>query len=86
MAVTVEDVRLEAEGAGGGGQAGAEFVAMLGEDVRRRLHITVGTRDVTVAAVEARALVEAWRAGEGGVKSMKLDGLEATGRIRGLFG
>ncbi|KAJ7153566.1 RNA ligase [Mycena crocata] len=84
MAVTVEDVRLETEMAGG--QAGAEFVSGLAEEVRRRLHITVGTRDASVPPVEAKGLVEAWRAGKTeGIKVVKLEGKTAKGKVVGLF-
>ncbi|KAJ7493776.1 RNA ligase [Mycena latifolia] len=83
MAVTVDDVVLESEGAE---QAGAEFVSKLGEDVRKRLHITVGTRDASIPAVEGKTLVEAWRAGKtAGIKSVKLEGATATARLQGLF-
>ncbi|KAJ7732925.1 RNA ligase-domain-containing protein [Mycena maculata] len=83
MAVTVEGVELAAEG--GAGQAGAEFVSQLQEEVRRRLHITVGTRDAHVPPVEAKALVEAWRTGTAtGVQSVELGRVVATGRVKGL--
>ncbi|KAJ7111990.1 RNA ligase-domain-containing protein [Mycena epipterygia] len=84
MAVTVDDVRLEAEGRAG--QAGAEFVSTLAEDVRKRLHITVGTMNASIAPVEAKGLVEAWRAGKtDGIKSLRLEGATATGKVQGLF-
>ncbi|KAJ7627799.1 RNA ligase-domain-containing protein [Mycena polygramma] len=84
MAVTVEDVRLEAEGATG--QAGAQFVSALPEEVRRRLHVTVGTRNVSIAPVEAKGLVEAWRAGKtAGIKSLPLGGAKAKAKVQGLF-
>ncbi|KAJ7919660.1 hypothetical protein B0H13DRAFT_238324, partial [Mycena leptocephala] len=67
MAVTVDDVRLEAESAKG--QAGAEFVSTLSDEVRKRLHITVGTRNASIAAVEGKGLVESWRAGKTAVSS-----------------
>ncbi|KAJ6455563.1 RNA ligase [Mycena vitilis] len=86
MAVTVEDVRLEAEGAGATGQAGAQFVSALPEEVRRRLHVTVGTRNASIAPVEAKGLVEAWRAGKtAGIKSLPLDGATAKVKVQGLF-
>lgn len=60
MALVVDGL-TEAAPAGGGGQAGAEFVTHLPHDVRSRLHVTVGTRTAAVKAVEAKALVERWR-------------------------
>ncbi|KAJ7036756.1 RNA ligase-domain-containing protein [Mycena alexandri] len=89
MAVTVEDVELAEEGSEG--QVGVEFISQLPEEVRRRLHITVGTRDGQVPPVEAMAMVEGWRAaGEaagksGGVQSVKLEGVVAMGRVKGLM-
>ncbi|KAJ7092331.1 RNA ligase-domain-containing protein [Mycena belliarum] len=83
MAVTIDDVLLEREATG---QAGAEFVSTLTEDVRKRLHITVGTRDASVPAVEGKKLVEAWRAGKtAGIKSLQLKGVTATARVQGLI-
>ncbi|KAJ7696944.1 RNA ligase-domain-containing protein [Mycena rosella] len=85
MVVTVDDVSLEREG-GAGGQAGAEFVSTLPADVRGRLHITVGTRDASIPAVEGKTLVEAWRAGKtAGIKELKLEGVSATARVAGLY-
>ncbi|KAJ7769961.1 RNA ligase-domain-containing protein [Mycena metata] len=89
MAVTVEGVELAEEGSEG--QAGAEFVSQVPEEVRRSLHITVGTRDGQVPPVEAKEMVRRWRAaGEpvgksGGVQSVKLEGVVATGRLKGLM-
>ncbi|KAF7325768.1 tRNA ligase [Mycena kentingensis (nom. inval.)] len=83
MAVAIEDVKLDAEGSVGG-QAGAEFVAKLPEELRRRLHITVGTRN-GVMPVEGKTLVEAWRAGKAGIKSISLEGATAKGKVLGLF-
>jgi tRNA ligase len=85
MAVTVDDVRLESEA--DGRQAGAEFVSKLPEEVRKRLHITVGTRNASIAPVEGKTLVEAWRAGKtsNGIKSLALDGVSAKAKIQGLF-
>jgi tRNA ligase len=84
MALTVDDVRLETESTKG--QAGAEFVSTLSEEVRKRLHITVGTRNASIAAVEGKALVESWRAGKtAGIKSLSLGGVTAKARVQGLF-
>ncbi|KAJ7505289.1 RNA ligase [Mycena galericulata] len=82
MAVTVDDVRLDGE---------APATESLDEDVmnetvRKRLHITVGTRNASIAAVEAKGLVEAWRAGKTeGIKSLQLNGATAKARVRGLI-
>ncbi|KAJ7183462.1 RNA ligase-domain-containing protein [Mycena filopes] len=85
MAVTVEQLEVAEEGTGG--QAGAEFISQLPEAVSRRLHITVGTENQNVAPVEAGAMVEGWREDgqKGGVKSVKLEGVVVTGRVKGLL-
>ncbi|KAJ7151347.1 RNA ligase-domain-containing protein [Mycena crocata] len=82
MAVTVDDVEVAEEG--GRGQAGAEFISKLPEEVRKRLHITVGKQDAHVPPVEARSLVEAWRQGSQ-AKSVPLSGVGAIGRVKGLL-
>ncbi|KAF8181125.1 RNA ligase-domain-containing protein [Mycena galopus ATCC 62051] len=90
MAVTVDDVKLEAEA--GEGQAGAEFVSGLPEEVRRRLHVTVGTWNASIAPVEGKTLVEAWRAkkstaqgGGGPIRALPLGEVVVKARMRGLF-
>ncbi|KAJ6462455.1 RNA ligase-domain-containing protein [Mycena sanguinolenta] len=84
MAVTVDDVRLEAEG--GTGQAGAEFVSKLPEEVRKRLHITVGTWNSSIPAVEGKGIAEVWRAGKmDGIKAVSLGGAVVKARLRGLM-
>ncbi|KAJ7205526.1 RNA ligase-domain-containing protein [Mycena pura] len=84
MAVAVDDVRLEQEAPSG--QAGAEFVSTLPQDVRKRMHVTVGTRHSSIMPVEAKGLVEAWRAGKAkGIKSLPLEGVTARGTVHGLI-
>lgn len=84
MAATVEDIEVDG---GGDGPEGEEFVQKLGEELRRRLHITVGTRDANVPAVEAKDLVEKWRNNGSveGVTEKKLDAIMVKGRVKGLF-
>nr|GAT52938.1 RNA ligase [Mycena chlorophos] len=83
MVVTVDEISLESEGSG---QAGAEFVSKLPEEVRSRLHITVGTRQASIMPVEGKTLVEAWRAGKtDGIKSIPLEGVSAKGKVLGLY-
>ncbi|GLB39397.1 putative tRNA ligase [Lyophyllum shimeji] len=91
MAVTVDDLDVvDEEGSEDvkeGVKKGKEFLAALPEDVKRRLHITVATKETSILAVEAKGLVEAWRRGEDAskeVKSIKLDGAVIKGRIKGL--
>jgi tRNA ligase len=70
------------------GQEGSAFVSMLDHEIRERLHITVGTRDASVPAFEAVALVESFKKGEKGkgVDSVRLgEDVFVNGRIKGLF-
>ncbi|CAK5270180.1 unnamed protein product [Mycena citricolor] len=82
MALTVDAVALEQEGAGG--QHGAEFVSQIPEEARQRLHITVATRDGSVAPVEAKTMVENWRLDHSTAHSLPLGDVTATGRVKGL--
>ncbi|CAK5279331.1 unnamed protein product [Mycena citricolor] len=83
MAVVVDDLKLDKEGREG--QVGAEFVSMLGGHVRSRLHLTVGTKDPSIHPVEAKAMVESWRAGKTGIKTLQLDEKIVQARVKGLF-
>ncbi|KAF8162123.1 RNA ligase [Pholiota molesta] len=87
MAVTVEDLALEA-GVGGDGKEGEAFLDSLPREVRNRLHITVGTKEPKIEPVEAKDMVEAWRAkgADGGIIELKLDPVEVRGRVKGLNG
>ncbi|SJK97856.1 uncharacterized protein ARMOST_01111 [Armillaria ostoyae] len=85
MAVSVDELKVVDEG--DGGQKGTEFLEQLAEDIKGRLHITVGTRDDKVPPVEAKDLVQDWRKGisTAEVKSVVLEGVVARGRIKGLI-
>lgn len=65
-----------------------KFLSELPNQIKNRLHITVGTRDNSVPAVEAKELVRKWRLGEAGedVKTIPLQGIILRGQIRGLMG
>ncbi|KAJ7255821.1 RNA ligase-domain-containing protein [Mycena haematopus] len=82
MAVTVDEVEL-AEEAGVPGQPGAEFVAQLPEEAKRRLHITVGTAGAA-RAVEAMGMVESWRKEPATAQSIPLGGILTTARVKRL--
>ncbi|KAF8257890.1 RNA ligase-domain-containing protein [Lactarius quietus] len=84
MAATVEDLRVddpEADEA----QAGSAFVSQLDHELRERLHVTIGLRGADVVAVEAGALVAAFRKGAEEVRSVQLENVRIKGRIQGLF-
>jgi tRNA ligase len=89
MAITVEDFDVveAAEGSSGGSNTGREFVSNLPDNIRSRMHITVGTRNAGIKPVEAKAMVQQWRRGEAGdkIKSIKLSVEHVVdGRIKGL--
>jgi tRNA ligase len=84
MAVTVEDIEpASADGA----DSAKEFISNLPHDVRERLHITVGTKDANVPAIEAKTLIEDWRKGvkEDNTRTLDLEDVIAVGRVKGLF-
>ncbi|KZP05073.1 hypothetical protein FIBSPDRAFT_766407 [Athelia psychrophila] len=82
MGVTVDELQLVE---GGEGQEGADFISKLPKEVSDRMHITVGTRE-GVPAVETMELVNAWRDGQReGVHCIELQGVEADGRVKGLY-
>jgi tRNA ligase len=101
MAVTVDDVELATTTITtdtttttapmwlGTTPAGQELVSLLKDDVKRQLHITVGTKDTGVRPAEAKSLVEKWRnggkKGGNGVRSVELGGAVAAARLEGLF-
>jgi tRNA ligase len=83
MAVTVDDFELG--DSPDGGQEGSEFVSKLSEEVRKALHITVGTSKAGVPPFEAKALVEEWHSGKrSGIGSLDLEGVIARGRVKGI--
>ncbi|KAG8793994.1 hypothetical protein FRC17_008350, partial [Serendipita sp. 399] len=84
MALTVEDLSIMANGGDGDGEKpGHVFLQSLRPKIQDRLHITIGTREASIPPVEAKALVENWRAGKG-VKSVSIKDVTARGRIKGL--
>ncbi|KAF9237729.1 RNA ligase-domain-containing protein [Melanogaster broomeanus] len=88
MAITVEDFDLVEDPGGDSdrGQERHEFISKLPEEVRRALHITVGTSDPHISPFTAKGLVERWRNGHrAGIGSLELEGLSAKGRVRGLI-
>jgi tRNA ligase len=82
MAATVEDLCVD-DPEEDVGQEGATFVSQLDPGLRERLHITIGTKDASVPAVEAGALVQAFKEGETGIENVPLEGVYVRGRIKG---
>lgn len=84
MALVVADVAVASEETDTEGK-GVEFVVNMPEELRNRLHVTVGTRGTDVPPVEAKDLVQRWKKGEAGIESCELDDVWVKGRVRGLF-
>lgn len=80
MAVVVDEV-IPVDDTDG---AGKLFLSQLPPQVRKKLHITVGTAGNDIKPFEAHALVEGWRGGKP-TKSRQFTNLPTEGPIRGLF-
>ncbi|KAH9477342.1 Autophagy-related protein 18 [Psilocybe cubensis] len=85
MALTMEELEVADPGLGEG-QEGAEFVSKLPEEVRNRLHITVGTKAADIPPVEAMSMVMEWRekGKVGGTNIVPLEAVSVRGRVKGL--
>ncbi|PVF98709.1 hypothetical protein CPB86DRAFT_758078 [Serendipita vermifera] len=83
MALTVEDITFNAED--GAAEAASKFLGALGDGVKRRLHVTVGTKDPSIPPVEAKELVEEYRSGAQ-ISTAALDYGVVRGRVKGLIG
>ena len=82
MALTVENLSVKE---GNAIEAGNEWLKVLSDGpVRARLHVTVGTADPSVPPVEAKQLVEKWKAEEL-VNVMEVKGIGSQGRLKALF-
>jgi len=81
MAVTVDEVESASSDDDG---AGKSFVDQLPQEVRKKLHITVGTANEDIPPFEAHGLVEDWKNGKR-IKSLQLTNIPTEGRIRALF-
>ncbi|KAI0777806.1 RNA ligase-domain-containing protein [Trametes elegans] len=86
MAVTVCDLTLDVDDPGEADPAAAAFVAGLPEEVRERLHVTVGTKNKSVPPVEAKDLVLDWKkhGTRDDVWAVPLADVWVKGRLKGL--
>ena len=84
MAMTVCDLAVSTQEQDPDGK-GVEFVANLSEELKDRLHVTVGTRSKDIPPFEARDMVMAWKKGEKGIESCRLDEVGVKGRVKGLY-
>ncbi|KAG7092787.1 hypothetical protein E1B28_009109 [Marasmius oreades] len=86
MALRVGNIKLDGASTDSS-QKGEEFVSKLRDDIRKRLHITIGTKDDSILAVEAKDLVERWRAGsKEGLHSVQIEPVMVKGRVKGVIG
>ncbi|KAH8813973.1 RNA ligase-domain-containing protein [Flagelloscypha sp. PMI_526] len=85
MALTVDSLTPTAESEE---QNGVDFINQLPPSLRNRLHVTVGTRTKHILPVEAKGIVERWRAGED-VEDLKVlelrDPVEINVVLKGLI-
>ncbi|TFK17845.1 hypothetical protein FA15DRAFT_710412 [Coprinopsis marcescibilis] len=69
-------------------KVGGRLVEGLPDAIRRRLHVTIGTRDGGVAPIEGKFVVEQWREGEdedGEVRVLDIGETKVTGLLKGLY-
>ena len=82
MALTVENLSIKE---GSAVEAGNEWLKVLGDGpVRARLHVTVGTANPSIPPVEAKVLVEKWKAQEP-VNVMEIKSTGFQGRLKALL-
>ncbi|GBE89261.1 RNA ligase-domain-containing protein [Sparassis latifolia] len=86
MAATVVDMAV-CQDEQGTDQKGLDFVQHLPADLKKVLHITVGTGTSSILPVEARGLVEMWRQGEHSAEigAVELKDVWVNGRVKGLM-
>ena len=80
MAITVDEVAPASDD----DETGESFVDQLPQEVRKILHITVGTGRKDILPFEAHALMGDWRNGKC-IKSAQLTNIPVEGHIRGLL-
>ncbi|THH27521.1 hypothetical protein EUX98_g6660 [Antrodiella citrinella] len=90
MAVTVSDLAVSADdGASPTSKERTQainFVATLPDELRKHMHLTVGTREKEILPFEARLLVGRWRSGQRqGIGEVALKDVWVTGGVKGLF-
>lgn len=87
MALTVDDIKVATNPGEDTNEEGQSFVSQLEDALKRRLHITVGTRESKIAAVEAGVLIDAWKRGQAGPEfgCITLNDVVVKGRVKGLF-
>lgn len=67
-------------------KAAQEFVTKFYHPkLKGALHITVGTKDASIPALEGKSVVEDWRKGRPGITALALKGVVGKGMIKGLF-
>ena len=82
MALTVENLSVKEDSAT---EAGEEWLNVLRDGpVGARLHVTVGTANPSIPPVEAKLLVEKWKAQEP-VDVMEIKGIGSQGPLKALF-
>jgi tRNA ligase len=75
---------MEVDADGDGRDLAETLLSKIPTATRNRLHITIGTRIAEIPAVEAMTMVQARGGGEEG-PSVKLEGVQLKGSLKGLF-
>lgn len=84
MTLVVEDVKPQHDSTASDDAARVETA--LCDELKDVLHVTVGTREQSIAPFEARGLVEAWRRGDEGKNlfCVPIESERSMGRVMGL--
>ncbi|THH10619.1 hypothetical protein EW145_g1197 [Phellinidium pouzarii] len=85
IVITVKDVKVAIDPGEDTHKDATEFVSSLSSDFKNLLHITVGTRETSINAYEARALIDEWRSGKNKkIVSLPFSGVVVKGRLKGM--
>lgn len=88
MTITVKSVSPHVDPGEDTNEEARKFIDSLGDDLKDKLHITVGTGSPNIAAYEGRVLVDDWKRGNIGenISSVELEGVTVKGSVKGLMG
>jgi tRNA ligase len=88
MAITLKSIKSRIDPGEDTNMDAEKFIEELGDELKRRLHITVGTGNAGIAPYEARTLVEDWKKGKrkDQIISVALENVTVKGGLKGLFG
>ncbi|QRW07501.1 tRNA ligase [Ceratobasidium sp. AG-Ba] len=86
MALSASNLEMHTEVDGDYGEIGKALIEDMPENIKGRLHLTIGTREDSINPFEAAGMVEGWRKGEdNGAQSISLDRCIIEGKIMGRY-